>query len=129
MYHYNLHSKTILADRYTPVNAYIKVRNICPQSCLMESSDYHGEENSHSIIGFDPIAQISVNHGVATFNYPDRQIETKNICPDYTPQQAIADFMKQFKIDNDPQGYCGLYGYTAFDAIKYFEPIDVSDEP
>ena len=129
MYHYKLHSKTILSDRYTPVNAYIKVRNICPQSCLMESSDYHGEENSHSIIGFDPIAHVSVNHGVATFKYPDQQIETKNISPDYTPQQAIADFMSRFKIDNDTQGYCGLYGYTAFDAIKYFEPVDVTDEP
>ena len=129
MYNFTLNTKTILSDRYTPVNAYIKVRNICSQSCLMESSDYHGEENSHSIIGFNPIASISINHGEALLKYPDGKTVHKAINDDYTPQNAINEFMSQYGISNDPEGYCGLYGYTAFDAVKYFEHIKVMDEP
>lgn len=87
MYNFTLNTKTILSDRYTPVNAYIKVRNICSQSSLMESSDYHGEENSHSIIGFNPIASISINHGEALLKYPDGKTAHKAINDDYTPDR------------------------------------------
>lgn len=129
MFTFKLHSKTILADRYTPVNAYLKVRNICPQSCLMESSDYHGEENSHSIVGFEPLASIAINHGKAQALYPDGSVENKEVSDQFTPEDAINEFMAQFKIQDDPNGYCGLFGYTAFDSVKYFEHIDVMDEP
>ncbi len=129
MFTYRLKSKTILADRYTPVNAYIKVRDISPLSCLMESSDYHGEENSHSFIGFNPIASICVNHGKVRATYPDGRVEEGLIAADYTPEDAISRFMAQFSVEGDANGYCGLYGYTAFDAVKYFEHIKVMDEP
>ena len=129
MFTYRLKSKTVLADRYTPVNAYIKVRDISPQSCLMESSDYHGEENSHSFIGFNPIASISVNHGRVRAAYPDGSVEEGLITDDCTPEDAISRFMAQFSVEGDASGYCGLYGYTAFDAVKYFEHIKVMDEP
>jgi len=129
MHTFTLHSKTILADRYTPVNTYIKVRDIYSQSCLMESSDFHGEENSHSFIGFQPIASIGINHGKSTAQYPDGTVVCKDINDAFTPEDAINEFKKQFKINNDPNGYCGLYGYTAFDSVKYFEHIDVQDEP
>ena len=129
MFTYRLKSKTILADRYTPVNAYIKVRDISPLSCLMESSDYHGEENSHSFIGFNPIASISVNHGKVRATFPDGRVEEGLIAADYTPEDAISRFMAQFSVEGDANGYCGLYGYTAFDAVKYFEHIRVMDEP
>ena len=63
--------KTLLSDRYTPVNAYMKVRDLYPQSFLMESSDYHSETNSRSFIGFHPLASISVGHGRVTMRFPD----------------------------------------------------------
>ncbi|MBO4729963.1 MAG: anthranilate synthase component I family protein [Bacteroidaceae bacterium] len=129
MFEYTLHCKTILADRYTPVNAYIKVRDISPQSCLMESSDYHGEENSHSFIGFNPIASISINHGRVRESYPDSTVKESSISDSLTVEDAIGRFMAQFKIENDTNGYAGLFGYTAFDSVKYFEHIDVMDEP
>ena len=129
MFTYNLHSKTILADRYTPVNAYMKVRDISPQSFLMESSDYHGEEDSHTFIGFNPIASISINHGKVKASYPDGSVVESRISGTQTVEETISTFMAQFKVENDPDGYCGLYGYTAFDSVKYFEHIDVTDEP
>lgn len=129
MHTFTLHHKTILADRYTPVNAYMKVRNFSTQSCLMESSDYHGEENSHSIVGFEPIASVAINHGTTRAEYPDGTIIIKEVSDNFTPEDAINEFMAAFKIEGDTKGYAGLYGYTAFDSVKYFEHINVMDEP
>ncbi|MBO4593750.1 MAG: anthranilate synthase component I family protein [Bacteroidaceae bacterium] len=129
MFEYTLQCKTILADRYTPVNAYIKVRDLSPQSCLMESSDYHGEDNSHSFIAFNPIASISINHGKVKMLFPDGSVQEQIIGDQLTVEDAIDEFMAQFKFENDTNGYAGLFGYTAFDAVKYFEHINVMDEP
>ena len=54
---YTTISKTILADLYTPVGVYMKLRDIYPQSALMESSDYHDAGNSRSFIGVNPICK------------------------------------------------------------------------
>ena len=47
-YHYHTASKRILGDLLTPVSVYMKMRDLSPQSALMESSDYHGSENAKS---------------------------------------------------------------------------------
>ena len=69
----------MLGDLHTPVSTYLKVRDIFPQSALMESSDYHGTENSRSFIGVHPIASIAVGHGVVTATYPDGRVEEKEV--------------------------------------------------
>ena len=43
-FNYTTVTRTILADLYTPVGVYMRLRDIYPQSALMESSDYHGSE-------------------------------------------------------------------------------------
>ena len=65
-FNYTTQTRKILADLYTPVGVYMRLRDIYPQSALMESSDYHGTENSRSFIGVHPIASIAVGHGVVT---------------------------------------------------------------
>ena len=45
IFHYHTSSKTILADLYTPVGVYMRLRDLYPQSALMESSDYHDANN------------------------------------------------------------------------------------
>jgi len=57
-----VNSKTMLADMQTPVGIYLKIRDLYTNSVLLESSDYHGVENSYSYIGFCPIGGISVNN-------------------------------------------------------------------
>ena len=126
-FHYTVSLHTALSDRYTPVNAYMKVRDIYAQSCLMESSDYQSEVNSRSFIGFQPIASISINHGKAFFKMPDGDTLTHDISEDYRVEDAFNDFMGRFGVEGDEKGYCGLYGYTAFDAVKYFENIPVRE--
>ena len=70
-FNYTTTSKTILADLYTPVGVYMRLRDLYPQSALMESSDYHEKDNSRSFIGIEPMASVAIGHGMATITYPD----------------------------------------------------------
>ena len=126
-YTYITNHKSLLGDLHTPVSTYLKVRDLFPQSVLMESSDYHGVENNRSFIGLNPIASIRINHGVATFVFPDGQQEEQNISDDYQVEQAIREFISHFQVEGEYAGYCGLYGYTTFNAVRYFEKIQVKD--
>ena len=127
-YQYTTASHNILADLYTPVGVYMKVRDIFPQSALMESSDYHGGENSRSFIGLNPIASVAINHGFAISTFPDGTITKKEVDRQYRTDNAINDFLKEFDINGENNNFCGLYGYTAFNAVRYFEDIPVKDE-
>lgn len=124
---YTTQSKTMLGDLHTPVSTYLKVRDIFPQSALMESSDYHGSENNRSFIGLNPVASIGINHGIATATYPDGSTEEHHISSEYRVDNAITDFLNHFKVSGEYNQYCGLYGYTTFNAVRYFEHIDVKD--
>lgn len=124
---YHTAHKTILGDLHTPVSTYLKVRDIFPQSALMESSDYHGSENNRSFIGLRPLANIAINHGMATFTFPDGSIQEKAITETYRVDNAINDFLACFNVTGEYDHYCGLYGYTAFNAVRYFENIPVKD--
>ena len=126
-YTYITNHKSLLGDLHTPVSTYLKVRDLFPQSVLMESSDYHGVENNRSFIGLNPIASIRINHGVATFVFPDGQQEERNISDDYQVEQAIREFISHFQVEGEYAGYCGLYGYTTFNTVRYFEKIQVKD--
>ena len=125
---YKTASKTILADLCTPVSVYLKVRDAYPQSALMESSDYHGGENAKSFIGLHPIASVSIEHGMGVINLPDGTRIEHPITEEYGSAQVINDFLAAFDIQGENSHYCGLYGYTSFNAVRYFENINVKDE-
>lgn len=124
---YTTRYKTILGDLHTPVSTYLKVRDIFPQSALMESSDYHGSENNRSFIGLNPVASIGINHGTATATYPDGSVEEHPITEHFRAEHAISGFLNRFKVSGEYNNYCGLYGYTTFNAVRYFEHINVKD--
>ena len=126
-YTYTTAYKTLLGDLHTPVTTYLKVRDLFPQSVLMESSDYHGVENNRSFIGLNPIASISISHGKATAKFPDGTQEVQDIDDHYRVDQAISDFLTRFQVEGEYAHYCGLYCYTTFNALRYFEHIPVKD--
>ena len=126
-YNYHTQYKTMLGDLHTPVSTYRKVRDLFPQSALMESSDYHGSENNRSFIGLDPVASIGINHGIATATFPDGSIEERPIHDTYRVEDALNDFLSRFQVSGEGSNYCGLYGYTTFNAVRYFEHINVKD--
>ena len=117
----------ILADLYTPVGVYMKVRDIYPQSALMESSDYHGGENSRSFIGINPIASVAINHGFGICTFPDGSIVKHDVNSQYRSDHVINDFIHRLNVTGECANFCGLYGYTSFNAVRYFENIAVKD--
>lgn len=127
MFHYTIKSIALPGDLSTPVSTYLKVRDLFAQSALMESSDYHGSENNRSFIGLEPLASFSVSHGKAIMLYPDKTEHQVDITDSYSVSDAFDDFIKLFSVEGNDSAYCGLYGYTSFNAVRYFEHIDVKD--
>ena len=121
-------SRKVAGDLLTPVTAYLNVRDLYSQSVLMESSDYHGVENSKSFIAINPIATVSIAHGVGTMLLPDGTTQEHAISADYDAARLINDFLSQFSIEGEGSNYCGLYGFTTFNAVRYFENINIKDE-
>ncbi|MBQ0030347.1 MAG: anthranilate synthase component I family protein [Paludibacteraceae bacterium] len=127
MFSYTTKSKSFLADMCTPVSAYMNLRDFYPQSALMESSDYHSGENSRSFIGIQPIASVAINHGKAICQFPDGSKTERDVNKDYLSDKAINDFLNEIHVEGPDSNFCGLYGYTTFNAVRYFENIDVKD--
>lgn len=98
MYQFTTASKKLLGDLHTPVSLYLKLRDVYPQSALLESSDYHGNENSLSFIALRPIARIGVNNGEAVMDFPDGRSSAKRLGGDYTTADALKEFLAGFRI-------------------------------
>ncbi|MBE6340036.1 MAG: anthranilate synthase component I family protein [Bacteroidales bacterium] len=126
-YKYKTEAKSILGDLYTPVSIYMRLRDQYTRSALMESSDYHGGDNARSYIGIHPIAQVAISHGKATLEFPDNKTITRDITRSYGTDDAINEFLNAFAIEGNGE-HCGLFGYTSFNAVRYFENIAVKDE-
>ena len=124
---YKTNSKKVLGDMHTPVSIYLKVRDLYPQSALMESSDYHAGENSLSFIALCPMASVGINNGKATMTYPDNTTVEEKLSKTFTVETALNRFISEFKVSGENSNICGLYGYTTFNAVKYFENIPVKE--
>jgi len=124
-YQFETKSKQLLGDLHTPVSLYLKLRDIYPKSVLLESSDFHGNENSLSFIGICPLASIGINNNEVTMDFPDDEVIIKSLSEHYKVADALNEFIRCFDVKGEHINYCGLYGYTAFDAVRYFENIPV----
>ncbi|HPF96963.1 MAG TPA: anthranilate synthase component I family protein, partial [Mangrovimonas sp.] len=124
------HYKKLLADTMTPVSIYLKIRDKYPNSILLESSDYHANENSFSYICFNPIASIQVKNDLVLQNYPDGSTK-KNSAKNIDLVEEINKFTKRFKVSQDEQFKFinnGIFGYMTYDAVRFYEAIDISDK-
>ncbi|MDE6795606.1 MAG: anthranilate synthase component I family protein [Muribaculaceae bacterium] len=111
---------TISADLETPVGLYLKIRDLYPSSALLESSDYHTTQNSVSLIGVDPIGSFTVLNEEIICRFPDGSETSK---PAENVTDAFRDYIRSFSTDlEDPKLFNGLLGFTAYDAVRYFEP-------
>ncbi len=122
------HYKKILADTITPVSIYLKIRDQFPNSILLESSDYHANDNSFSYICCNPIASIQVNNDVISQTFPDGSIKEDSI-ENTDVVTEIHNFTQRFKADANTNFKFinnGVFGYTAYDAVRFFEDIEIS---
>lgn len=124
-YRFLVKSKHLLGDLHTPVSLYLKLRDIYPQSALLESSDFHGDENSLSFIGICPLATIGINNNEVTMSFPGGDVIIKSLSEYVSVADAFNAFIHSFDVTGAGANYCGLYGYTAFDTVRYVENIPV----
>ena len=96
-YKLKTHYKNILADTLTPVSVYLKIRDRFPNSILLESSDYHGSENSFSYICCNPIASIEIKDGNIRESFPDGSSSQQSLEKEGSVSDLIQSFSKKFE--------------------------------
>ncbi|SHG51011.1 anthranilate synthase component I family protein [Winogradskyella jejuensis] len=128
---YNLrtHYKKILTDTITPVTVYYKIRDKFPNSILLESGDYHKSQKNYSYICCNPIAYFKVEKKVIYQNFPDGSSTETTIDESVSVVEELQQFTKRFNTNSEEEFKFinnGIFGYTAYDAVKYFEDITIS---
>jgi len=130
-YKLNTTYKKLPADTLTPVGIYLKLRDKFPNSILLESSDYHGQENSFSFICCEPLAGIKVENEQVTKSFPDGSKSSEPINERQEALTMLNDFLYVFETTKPDLKFFspGLFGYMAYDNIRYFEDIELNSPP
>jgi anthranilate synthase component 1 len=127
-YKLKIEHRRLLADTLTPVNIYLKLRDQFAGTILLESSDYHGHENSLSLICCDPIASYQVDQEVIEVKFPDGTGGRKQITQRTDVLDTLQQFRSAFVVEADftsKYPLTGMFGYIAYDAVRYFEDITI----
>lgn len=123
----NIHFKTIhktkIADTLTPVGLYLRFRDRYVNTLLLESSDYHSKEESFSYICLEPLVTIKANNHHLHFSYKEEELANEKIGRNFNT--IFEKYSKFIDLDcpADFKSFNGLYGYTTYDAVQYFENI------
>ncbi len=130
-------TKKHLADTFTPVSIYLKVRDQYTESVLLESTDFRSVENCFSFIGIEPIARFVAQGNDVTETYTDGTKRVQRL-PNSAVLQEFKNFISQFKTSplNPPKGDSrsqspplgdlggnGFFGHTSYDAVQYFDTM------
>ena len=123
--------KKMLADMYTPVGIYLRLRDRFRDTVLLESTDNHAVENSYSFICINAIAGIEVQDKKSIeFKLPGQPPKKEKLKENEKLPSIIWEFMQNFQPETtDPKAATfaqGLYGYFTFDAIELFETIELT---
>ena len=118
----------LLTDTMTPVNMYLKIRDAYPESVLLESSDYGANDNSVAYICFNPIASFKVHNQHITERFPDESTLYTDVTAGISVVDRLEAFAARFETDELQNRFLsnGLFGYTSYEAVQYFEDIELT---
>lgn len=124
---YTVVYKERLSDLTTPVALYLKLRAYYPKILLLESSDYSSKEDSQSFICFDSLERITIDNGsVNKYNHHDRSTSSSELKDAIA---AIEKFTNEIDVEQNPyHHYSGVFGFTSFDAIQYFDTYELREK-
>lgn len=117
----------MLADIITPVSVYLRIRDRFLNSILLESSDYHGNDNNYSYLCFDPVAHFDYNEGILSLRLPGEELQAQPTqASEILP--ALQRFKEFFKHEKSELPFItnGLFGYFGFQAVECFEDIQLN---
>jgi anthranilate synthase component 1 len=123
--------KRMLADVYTPVGIYLRLRDKFRDTVLLESTDHHSGENSYSFICINAIGGMEItSKEQVEFKLPGRNPEKVALKNPAEVPGLLWNFMEQFEVKKSAvkEGAFaqGLFGYTSYDAVQFFETIPLS---
>lgn len=130
-YRFYTSHKKLLADTTTPVSIYLRLRDVFPNSILLESSDYHSRENSLSYVCCDPIAGIILTDDKLETYFPDGSREQYPL-RDLELKKQVSIFRNQFEstsTDDFKFTSNGLFGYFSYESVEHFEDIKFHSKP
>lgn len=121
--------RKLLADTITPVSVYLKIRDKYSNTLLLESSDYHSNDNSYSYICFAPLSKFEVKDGKINKLLPDNTTESIAIDDRSIVLKSLTEYRKSFQTEDSGLPFInnGLFGYIAYDAVRYFEDVEIDD--
>jgi len=122
----------MLADTFTPVGIYLRLRDRFRDTILLESTDSHASENSYSFIGVNAIGGIEISSfNEIEYKYPNQEPEKEVIKEVHAAPDRIWSYMQQYEMNGAEVKEAvfaqGLYGYTAYDAIPFFDTIQFKE--
>jgi len=125
--------KKLLADVFTPVGIYLRLRDRFRDTILLESADFHAGENSYSFIGINAIAGIEIsNFKEIEYKFPSEEPKKVALEKSTSVADELWKFMQQFEIAEPAEMPVnmaqGLFGYTTYDAVQFFEDINLKSK-
>src|SRR6187397_1078093 len=125
--------KKLLADVYTPVSIYLRLRDRFRDTVLLESTDHHAAENSYSFICVNAIGGIEITSTKnVEFKLPGQKPERIDIKNIMEVPQMVWDFANRFdcvKMETKEVKFAqGLFGYTSYDAVQFFDTVKLKTQ-
>lgn len=120
-----------LSDILTPVSIYLRLRDRFPESILLESSDYHSNQNSFSYICFNPLITFESHHGTQTISYKNKITQRSIVDASYDLTDELHTFIQSFNEDPNvdlPFFSNGVFGYTSYDCVQHFHNIKINQQ-
>jgi anthranilate synthase component I len=114
-----------LADTFTPVSIYLKIRDKYSETVLLESTDFRSKENCFSFIGIDPIAKFILQNDQLELRLPDGTVQKETITDKLSIPKRLHSFIHQFETNTPEGSFNGFLGHTSYDAVQYFESIEL----
>ncbi|MGH2553622.1 MAG: anthranilate synthase component I family protein, partial [Chitinophagaceae bacterium] len=118
----------MLADIFTPVGIYLRLRDRFRDTILLESTDHLSSANSYSFICINAIGGIEIrSFGHVEFKLPGRNPETIALKSSSEVPQLLSTYMGKFKTGKsemiESKFAQGLFGYMTYDAVQFFDTV------
>ena len=126
----NNYHKKIFADTITPVEVYLKIRDIYPNSLLLENSDYMLANNNYSFICFNQIGYIKIKNNEITFSYPGEAVTSMQLSKSEKVSDVIHQYLDRFESSKSDFKFLnnGLFGFMSHESVKYFDSINIENK-
>jgi anthranilate synthase component 1 len=126
----NNYHKKIFADTITPVEVYLKIRDIYPNSLLLENSDYMLANNNYSFICFNQIGFIKIKNNEITFSYPGEAVTSMQLSKNEKVSDVIHQYLDRFETSKTDLKLLnnGLFGFMSHESVKYFDSINIENK-